>query len=93
MLLFVVVEKAGFELVRYNDLRAGLAAFLFSFLIIVLLAGIICTFNTVKGTTTVELGTTPLKKLSNFPSPAGMSLNKLSLAGNNLIIPGYGEFG
>jgi hypothetical protein len=28
-----------------------------------------------------------------FPSPAGMSLTKLSLAGNNLIIPVQGEFG
>jgi hypothetical protein len=28
-----------------------------------------------------------------FPSPAGMSLTKLSLAGNNLSIPGQGEFG
>ncbi len=27
------------------------------------------------------------KRLAIFPSPAGMSLNKLSLAGNNLIIP------
>jgi hypothetical protein len=28
-----------------------------------------------------------------FPSPAGMSLTKLSKAGNNSIIPGQGEFG
>jgi hypothetical protein len=28
------------------------------------------------------------KRLSCFPSPAGMSLTKLSLAGNNFIIPG-----
>jgi hypothetical protein len=28
-----------------------------------------------------------------FPSPAGMSLTKLSLDKNNLIIPGQGEFG
>jgi hypothetical protein len=28
-----------------------------------------------------------------FPSPAVMSLTKLSLAGNNLIISGHGEFG
>jgi len=28
------------------------------------------------------------KRLAVFPSPAGMSLTKLSLAGNNLIIPG-----
>jgi hypothetical protein len=33
------------------------------------------------------------KRLAVFPSPAGMSLTKLSLAGNNLIIPGQGEFG
>jgi hypothetical protein len=33
------------------------------------------------------------KRFSFFPSPAGMSLTKLSLAGNNLIIPGLGEFG
>jgi hypothetical protein len=34
-----------------------------------------------------------LKKVKGFPSPAGMSLTKLSLAGNNLIIPGQVEFG
>ncbi len=33
------------------------------------------------------------KRLANFPFPAGMSLTKLSLAGNNSIIPGQGEFG
>jgi hypothetical protein len=33
------------------------------------------------------------KILAVFPSPAGMSLTKLSLAGNNLIISGQGEFG
>ncbi len=33
------------------------------------------------------------KRLPIFLSPAGMSLTKLSLAGNNLIIPGLGEFG
>jgi hypothetical protein len=32
------------------------------------------------------------KRLPIFSSPAGM-LTKLSLAGNNLIIPGQGEFG
>jgi len=32
------------------------------------------------------------KRLLIFPSPAGMSLTKLSLGGNNLIIPGQGEF-
>jgi hypothetical protein len=30
-----------------------------------------------------------VKKLSIFPSPAGMALTKLSLAGNNSIIPGH----
>jgi hypothetical protein len=33
------------------------------------------------------------KRLAVFPSPAGMSLAKLSPAGNNSIIPGPGEFG
>jgi hypothetical protein len=33
------------------------------------------------------------KRLMNFPSPAGMSLTKLSLGGIILIIPGQGEFG
>jgi hypothetical protein len=32
------------------------------------------------------------KRLAIFPSPAGMLLTKLSLAGNNLLFPGYGEF-
>ncbi len=33
------------------------------------------------------------KRLAGFPSPAGMSLTEFSLAGNNLINPGQGEFG
>ncbi len=33
------------------------------------------------------------KRLAIFPCPAGMSLTKLSLDGNNLNIPGQGEFG
>jgi hypothetical protein len=33
------------------------------------------------------------KSLSISPSPAGMSLTKLTLAGNYLIIPGHGDFG
>jgi hypothetical protein len=33
------------------------------------------------------------KSFTIFPSPAGMSLTKLSLAGNNLIVTGQGEFG
>ncbi len=32
------------------------------------------------------------KRLPVFPSPAGMPLTKLSLAGNNLIIPGQRDF-
>jgi hypothetical protein len=31
------------------------------------------------------------KRLAIFPSPTGMSLTKLSLAGNNLMILGQGE--
>jgi hypothetical protein len=34
-----------------------------------------------------------VKKVIDFPVPSGMSLTKLSLAGNNLIIPCQGEFG
>jgi hypothetical protein len=33
------------------------------------------------------------KMLAIFPSPAGMSLTKLSQAGYTLIIPGQGKFG
>ncbi len=33
------------------------------------------------------------KSLAVFPAPAGMSLTKLSLAGNKLIIPSQGVFG
>ncbi len=33
------------------------------------------------------------KRFAVFTSPDGMSLTKLPLAGNNLIIPGQGEFG
>jgi hypothetical protein len=33
------------------------------------------------------------KRLAIFPSPAVMSLTKLSQAGNNLIIPSQGELG
>jgi hypothetical protein len=39
------------------------------------------------------LGAYTVKKGSGFPSPAGMSLTKHSLAGKNFIIPGQGEFG
>jgi len=38
-------------------------------------------------------GRAQLKSLVVFLSPTGMSLTKLSLAGNNLIVPGQGEFG
>jgi hypothetical protein len=34
-----------------------------------------------------------VKKFTVFPVLAGMSPTKLSLAGNNLIIPGQGGFG
>ncbi len=35
-----------------------------------------------------------VKKVNDFPVPiAGMSLTKLAMAGNNLTIPGQGEFG
>jgi hypothetical protein len=33
------------------------------------------------------------KRFAIFPSPAGMSLTKLSLAEKILIIPGQGDFG
>jgi hypothetical protein len=33
------------------------------------------------------------KRLAIFPSPAGMSLTKLSLIRNNFIFPAQGEFG
>jgi hypothetical protein len=33
-----------------------------------------------------------VKKVIVFPSPAGMSITRLSPAGNNVIIPGQGEF-
>ncbi len=33
------------------------------------------------------------QRLAIFPSPCGLSLTKLSLTGNNLIISGQGEFG
>jgi hypothetical protein len=32
------------------------------------------------------------KRFAVFPSPDGMSLTKLPLGGNKLIIPGQGEF-
>jgi hypothetical protein len=39
-------------------------------------------------------GTYTVKKVNDFfPSQAGVSFTKLSLAGNNLIVPGQGEFG
>ncbi len=39
------------------------------------------------------LDTYTVKKLSIFLSPAGISVTKLPLAGNNLFIPGQGKFG
>jgi hypothetical protein len=41
----------------------------------------------------LKTGKYTVKRLSIFPSSAGMSLTKLSLAGNNLIFPGHGDFG
>ncbi len=38
-------------------------------------------------------GHTVKKRFTIFPSPAGMSLTKLSLVVNNFIFPGQGEFG
>jgi hypothetical protein len=39
------------------------------------------------------LAYTVKKRLTIFPSPAGISLTKLSLVGNNQIIPVQREFG
>ncbi len=36
---------------------------------------------------------TLLKRLATFPSPAGMSLTKLSLGGNTHFVTGQEEFG
>ncbi len=41
----------------------------------------------------ILVDSTPKKRFSTFPSPGGMSLIKLSLCGNNLVIPAQGEFG
>jgi hypothetical protein len=41
----------------------------------------------------VSLTLYTVNKVPIFPSPAGMSLTKLSLVRKNLIIPGLGEFG
>jgi hypothetical protein len=41
----------------------------------------------------LKRGYTVKKRLKIFPSPAGMSLTRLSLARNNFIIPGEREFG
>ncbi len=43
--------------------------------------------------TTTATPCTVKKRLATFPSPARMSLTKLSLGGNNLIISTQGEFG
>ncbi len=42
---------------------------------------------TIRTTPSIYLSSTLWKKVSNFPTPAGMSLTILSLAGNNQIIP------
>jgi hypothetical protein len=44
-------------------------------------------------TTRISGPNTLYKKFAVFLSPAGMSLTKPSLAGNNLIIPVLGDFG
>ncbi len=41
----------------------------------------------------VLIACTCKKRLACYPSQGGMKFTKLSLAGNNLIIPGQGEFG
>ncbi len=48
---------------------------------------------TIVSNSSVLVTLTLQKRLAIFPSPAGMSLIKLSLAENNLIIPGQGVFG
>jgi hypothetical protein len=51
-------------------------------------------FSTIfRANTAIFKGVHCKKRLAIFPSPAGMSLTKISLAGNNLIIPGQKEFG
>jgi hypothetical protein len=40
-----------------------------------------------------KISYTVKKRLEPFPSPAGMSLTKLSLVGNKMSIPAQGEFG
>jgi hypothetical protein len=40
-----------------------------------------------------DSASTLYKKLAIFPSPAGMTLTRLSVARNNEIISGQGEFG
>jgi hypothetical protein len=44
-------------------------------------------------TSAFEKAYTVKNRLATFPSLAGMSLTKLSLGGNNLIISAEGEFG
>jgi hypothetical protein len=55
--------------------------------------GTTCTPNLKHGGHLVAHIRTVKKMLAIFPSPAGMSLTKLSLPGNNLKFPGQGEFG
>ncbi len=51
------------------------------------------TFTAVSYNTALQKVIHSKKRLAVFPSPAGMSPTKLSLAGNNLIIPLQLEFG
>jgi len=52
-----------------------------------------CLYEEAQVLTTVLEHYTVKKVCPFFPSPAGMSLIRLSLDGNNLIIPAQGEFG
>ncbi len=49
--------------------------------------------SAIQGVVHVRKRYTVKKRLAVFPSPAEMSLTKLSLVWNNLIITGQGEFG
>jgi hypothetical protein len=66
---------------RYEELRTGSGSILFFMFTAIQFIVIISIYNTLQGNYTVK------EMLAVFPSPAGMSLTKLSLAGNNVIIP------
>ncbi len=50
-------------------------------------------FTFLKGSSHRIIGSYTVKKVNDFPVPNRDVTNKLSLARNNLIIPGRGEFG